>query len=440
MKPFFFFIGLLFVSSTSLFGQNVGVNTSTPEAALDVVGDVIFRTVNLATADGVTLSMDVNSEKSKSYRITGPTADFTIAGMGAGIDGRVISLFNRSGFAMQLNNEDANAATTDQIVTGSGADLTIANKGSVTLQYDGDEGKWVVTGSSKSPVGGSGGGYWDLNGADIYNNNGGKVGIGTSTPTEKLTIVTGFNTNGWSHIGQQGGSDPIVVGEGIGGVSAAIGTSSEHAFRLVSGTSGKMSLYPTGELVVGDNSVGAVGKLTVKTTNNADGISHIGEGGNILKTRMGGTSAGIGTFSATNMRIFAGGLSRILISEATGNVGIGTDNPTYKLSVVGNIRCTEVVVETGWADYVFNKGYRLRPLNEVERFVKQNNHLPNIPSAKEIEQNGLSVGGVQKKMMEKIEELTLYMIEADKRLTQSAKEIESLKASLLKLSKRRNHQ
>ena len=91
-------------------------------------------------------------------------------------------------------------------------------------------------------------------------------------------------------------------------------------------------------MVVGDNNAGSFGKFSVQTLNNSYGISHLGEGGNILATRMGGTSAGIGTFSPTNMRIFSNGISRILIAEATGNVGIGTDNPTYKLSVLGNIR------------------------------------------------------------------------------------------------------
>ncbi len=437
MKRYSLFVAVFLCSCLFVFSQNVGVNTTTPQASLDVSGDVIFRTMNLPTVDGITLAMDVNSTKSKSYRVTGPTADFTIAGITEGIDGRVISLFNRSGFAMLLGNEDANAATTEQIVTGTAADVSIPDKGIVSLQYDSDEGKWIVVSSSKGLSGASGTSYWDLNGSDIYNNNGGKVGIGTATPTEKLTIVTPFNTNGWSHIGEQAGSNSIVLGDAIGGVSAGIGTFSEHAFRLIAGTSGRMSIYPTGEVVIGDNSVGAVGKLTVKTTNNTDGISHIGDNGNILKTIMGGTSAGIGTFSHTNMRIFSGGTSRILISELTGNVGIGTDNPTYKLSVVGNIRCTEVVVETGWADYVFHKNYRLKPLADVERFVKQNNHLPNIPSAKEIGEKGLSVGDVQKKMMEKIEELTLYMIDADKRLKESSREIERLK--FLVLTKHTRH-
>jgi hypothetical protein len=106
-----------------------------------------------------------------------------------------------------------------------------------------------------------------------------------------------------------------------------------------------------------------------------------------------------------------------MVIAPNGNVGIGTNNPTYKLSVLGNIRSTEVVVETGWADYVFDKNYRLRSLDEVEKFIQQNKHLPNIPSAKEVEEKGLHLGDVQKRMMEKIEELTLYVIELKKEIT-----------------------
>lgn len=105
-----------------------------------------------------------------------------------------------------------------------------------------------------------------------------------------------------------------------------------------------------------------------------------------------------------------------MIVANNGNVGIGTSNPTYKLSVNGNIRSKEVVVESGWADYVFEKDYQLTSLKETEEFILANKHLPGIPSAKEIQDNGLALGEVQKKMMAKIEELTLHLIALQKEL------------------------
>lgn len=110
-------------------------------------------------------------------------------------------------------------------------------------------------------------------------------------------------------------------------------------------------------------------------------------------------------------------VEKITFFTGTGQVGLGTTNiGAYQLAVNGNIRTKEVIVETGWADYVFAERYHLKPLEEVEAFIKQNNHLPNIPSAKEIEENGLHLGDVQKRMMEKIEELTLYVIELKKEI------------------------
>jgi hypothetical protein len=117
----------------------------------------------------------------------------------------------------------------------------------------------------------------------------------------------------------------------------------------------------------------------------------------------------------------------IWMSTTTG-VGINTANTAgYMLAVNGKVRSTELVVESGWADYVFDKNYKLRPLHEVEKFIRDNNHLPGIPSAREVEEKGLQVGDTQRKMMEKIEELTLYIIEQNKMILQLKEEIKEIK-------------
>lgn len=108
---------------------------------------------------------------------------------------------------------------------------------------------------------------------------------------------------------------------------------------------------------------------------------------------------------------------------SNGKVGINTKNPTYQLSVNGTIGAHEVNVTTsGWADYVFDTGYELRPLKEVEQFIRENGHLPNVPSEKEVLDNGVNLLEMNVKLLEKVEELTLYIIEMKK-------EIEQLKAS-----------
>jgi len=112
----------------------------------------------------------------------------------------------------------------------------------------------------------------------------------------------------------------------------------------------------------------------------------------------------------------ASGESTKLTILNDGTVGIGTINPdpNYRLSVNGKIRAKEVVVETNWSDFVFDDDYKLMPLDELEKSVKQNRRLPGIPSEKEVAENGVSLGEMQSKLLQKIEELTLYVIELKK--------------------------
>ncbi|MEM9361249.1 MAG: hypothetical protein AAGA43_01385 [Bacteroidota bacterium] len=97
----------------------------------------------------------------------------------------------------------------------------------------------------------------------------------------------------------------------------------------------------------------------------------------------------------------------------TGKVGIGTISPDSKLTVKGNIHAEEVKVDLSvpGPDYVFKEGYELKPLEEVQNHIKEHGHLPNIPSAKDMEENGIQLGEMNMKLLEKIEELTLYILE-----------------------------
>ncbi|WP_404421599.1 hypothetical protein [Nibricoccus sp. IMCC34717] len=113
---------------------------------------------------------------------------------------------------------------------------------------------------------------------------------------------------------------------------------------------------------------------------------------------------------------------------ADGRIGIGTASPTHKLTVNGTIRAKEIVVDnTGWADFVFTKNYKLASLTEVEKHIEQQGHLPGIPSAAEVKERGVSVGEMQAKLLEKIEELTLRLIAQEKRLNAQDAEIAALK-------------
>jgi hypothetical protein len=136
-------------------------------------------------------------------------------------------------------------------------------------------------------------------------------------------------------------------------------------------------------------------------------------------------NSGVGT---VEMRMASGGGGKLTFMG--GNVGIGTTNPTQKLSVKGTVRAQEVIVDTGWSDFVFDESYKLTALSETEAFVKAEKHLPGIPSAKEVAENGISVGEMQAKLLAKIEELTLHVIAQEKRIDEQVAEIAAMKAEL----------
>ncbi|WP_074410007.1 hypothetical protein [Aquimarina megaterium] len=122
--------------------------------------------------------------------------------------------------------------------------------------------------------------------------------------------------------------------------------------------------------------------------------------------------------------------SPLFTFSTSGNLGIGVDNPDSKLVVDGKIRSEEIIVEIiAGADFVFANDYQLLPLKEVENFVKKNKHLPEIASAKEMKKDGVHLAEMNIKLLQKIEELTLYTIQQEKEI----KELKSLNTKLQKL-------
>lgn len=128
--------------------------------------------------------------------------------------------------------------------------------------------------------------------------------------------------------------------------------------------------------------------------------------------------------------------TNLLLNANGGNVGIGTANPQYLLSVKGTVGAEEfIVTNTGWSDYVFQPGYRLRPLSEVGAYIQANHHLPDIPSETEVKEKGVSVGEMQSKLLAKVEELTLHMIQADERNNRLEQQNQELRDRLARLEK-----
>ncbi len=108
-------------------------------------------------------------------------------------------------------------------------------------------------------------------------------------------------------------------------------------------------------------------------------------------------------------------------------IGTQTDDPAYKLQVKGNIRAQKIKVTlSNWPDFVFRPGYTLPSLYELDAYIKKHQHLPNIPSEQEVLRNGVDLGDMNKQLLQKVEELTLYIIQQHKQIEQLAERINSL--------------
>lgn len=112
----------------------------------------------------------------------------------------------------------------------------------------------------------------------------------------------------------------------------------------------------------------------------------------------------------------------------TGNVGIGLKNPQDKLEVNGQIHARSVKIDVkDWADFVFEEGYDLPRLREIETYIIKEGHLPDVPSTEEVLEKGVELGEMQKILLQKVEELTLYLIAQDKEIQTLKTEIQQLK-------------
>jgi hypothetical protein len=229
---------------------------------------------------------------------------------------------------------------------------------------------------------------WATNGNDIYSTNTGNVGIGTSTPAVKLDVKGNINTSG------------ITLSESWDNVLSSYDNG--NAFQLIGTYRGwdSKAIY-----IAGYNARNAA----------ATGTNMVTE-----RVYIGNPNTD-GTYLSVNL--------------LNGSVGIGTTaTGSFRLAVEGSIGAREVrVTNTNpWPDYVFSRNYKLPDLANVEKYIKKNSHLPNLPSASEVKENGIDLGQMNAKLVEKIEELTLYVIDLKKETKQLKKENVQLRAMIQK--------
>lgn len=227
-------------------------------------------------------------------------------------------------------------------------------------------------------------GEWEANNmlsfkANKYNFTNGNVGIGVSNPQYKLDVAGKLflhlvdAENGWGRCYLQWESHKLIMG-------LPSGTYGHALVEIVPGGSNQGEVFSSLSLYHAYNETQKVEKIRF-TSHEHSWINTIG------------------------------------------NFGIGTTSPLYKLDVRGTIRADEVLVNNvSGADFVFDKSYELRPLSEVQNYILQNQHLPEIPSAVEMQTKGVKINELQIQLLQKVEELTLYIIQQEQRI----KDLESL--------------
>lgn len=240
---------------------------------------------------------------------------------------------------------------------------------------------------------------------------GGMVGIDISDPTAKLHV------NGNLRL-----QDPV----------------SNNTFMIETGDDG--DLHFIGDEGIAMTVTDESSRVGVRTSNPVSAldvrgnltVGNEGDNSQITMNAANGKSARIGVQDDDNTGFFiiTDDTYRFRVNQ-NGSISVGSTNTPsgYKMSVDGKLICEELRVELSgaWGDYVFANDYELLPLEEVGNFITENKHLPGIPTAAQIEAEGIAVGEMQTKMMVKIEELTLYLLQLKKENDELRQVIESLK-------------
>lgn len=378
MKRILQLIAFSIAPATLCFGQTnlnapVGIGTTTPAYPLDVVGDV---RINGNIGIGINPSNLLPIQIKKSV----------VGTAGLRFENTSSAAYSFSAFQM---GEDINATGTKF--------LNVLYTSNGTSTY----------------------GFYNPQGSTLVNNGSGGLSLATYDPSgsSKILFYTGSNVS----------ASPKAVIDGNGRLG--VGTTTPSHLLSIGNTGLGFSPYASAGAndalkIIGNNTSSNFGTQNLNP-NGYSGVEYIDHNG--ATSIFTGYKNGTGEFRINNVatdghiNFMTNSTTRVHISNS-GSVGIGTNKTSdanYKLFVETGIRTRKVKVDQlVWADYVFESSYRLPTLQEVEKYIKEHKHLPDVPSAKEVEEKGLDLGDNQAVLLRKIEELTLYIIEMKKEIAE----------------------
>ena len=370
------------ISSTG----NVGIGTTIPYAKLNVAGNSVFT----ATSSSITSAAYIRGLNTYS---TATTPDYTWYNNDQ--TGIFHPVANNLGFTIAGNEK-----------------MRIISNGNVGIGTTTPNDVLEVNGNISVTGGGATGNSW-LNGRKTYNHDAqvdNYFGLNYNTSITNGPSIY-MDETGYVHL-QSYNAGAAILFQGYTGSTLTTQMAIQASGNVGIGTAAPaQSLEVAGSISVynptknGNTSL-FFGREYVSNNYGKWGIQYQTAG-----------QIGTGSLGGLNFWIPFGPNNALFLAD-NGNVGIGTSNPgNYLLAVKGIVHAQEVDVDmNNWSDYVFEKSFKLKTLNEVESYINLNKHLPDVPSAKDVKDNGIKLGEMDAKLLQKVEELTLYVIELQKQV------------------------